>query len=87
MQIWKLYIRAGQMNLWLPLPLFVLTDLLVSLEDLCEVVLPRFGLPNYAAALRDFVQSLVELPWDTPLVDVKAKDAHIELRRINLGGE
>lgn len=81
-----LRIRAGRVNLWLPLPAYVLTDLVQSLEDLCEVILPRFGLPNYARSLHDLLRALIDMPENTPLIEVYSDEADVVIKRIERGG-
>lgn len=80
--IWRLSLHTESITLWLPLPLFVLTDLLRAAEDLCEVILPRLGLPNYAAQLREVLQAIAAALGDEPLVEIQTRQAHISCRRI-----
>lgn len=84
--LWSLRIWAGGVRLWLPLPMYVMDDLLRAWEDLCEIILPRFGQPNWAAALRTLVESLIDLPDGMPLLDVKAGEVHISCKRVHWGG-
>lgn len=84
--VWVVRIRADHFHLTIPLPLYVLTDLLESMEDLCEVILPRFGLPNYAALLRQALKAIGEVPLGGPLVDVQTEDADVTIRRIEWEG-
>lgn len=75
-------IHADSVHLTVPVPLYVLSDLFVAWEDLCEVILPRFGLPNYAQALHTFVASLIDLPVDTPLVEVRDGETEVIVKRV-----
>lgn len=81
--LWSLRIRAGDFRLWLPMPLYVLDDLLRAWEDLCGIILPRFDQPNWAAVLRALVEALTDLPGDMPLLDVEAGDVHVCCKRIH----
>lgn len=78
--IWVVHIRTGHINLWIPFPMFVLRDLLLSLDDLCEVILPRFGLPNYAAIIGELLYALTDMPPGMPLVDVQTEEADVLIR-------
>ncbi len=74
----RVRVRSGGFRLWLPVPLWVLDDTLASAEDLCEIVLPRLGLPNYATAARTLLRAL-EDPDGEPLVDVSAGDVDVRV--------
>lgn len=71
----------------IPVPVYVLTDLLESMEDLCEVILPRLHLPNYAAVLRAFITALLEMPMDGPLFAVRTAEVEIDCGRFGGGGD
>lgn len=83
--LWSVRVKAGGIRLILPLPVYVLADLLQAWEDLCEVILPRFGLPNYAALLRELMGELTDVPPGLPLLDVRAKDTAVAVRRVEWG--
>lgn len=84
--LWRLRIRTRKVNLLLPLPLYVLDDLLESLEDLGQVILPRLGMPNYVLALREAIMALADIPPDCPLVAIQTGEFAFECRRIGWGG-
>lgn len=84
--LWGLRLRIKRLNLWLLLPLYILTDLLASLSDLCEVILPRLGLPNYAGALHELVAALTDMPPHMPLVDIHVDEVDITCKRIEWRG-
>ena len=80
--LWMVKIHVEKMRLWIPIPAFVLLDLLESIADLCEVILPRFGQPNYGAAAYALVASLVDMDGDEPLVDIQMEDVSIYCKRM-----
>lgn len=77
--LWRLHLRADRLNLWVPVPLYVVRDLLLSMEDLGAVILPRLGMPNYPAVLRDLVEALLSASGEETLIDVHAGDVRIAL--------
>lgn len=83
--MWWLKLRIHHFALSVPLPVYVLRGLLVSLADLCEVILPRFGQPNYAAALYELFVSLADMPKGQPLVAVRTEDVCIQCKRLGRG--
>lgn len=91
--LWLVRIGAPGFRIRLPLPLYVLTDLLRSWEGLCALILPRLGLPNYAALLGELVAGLSALKPGEALADIQAEGVTVSLRRayrperISGGGE
>ncbi len=83
--VWRLHIRVDKLHIILPVPLYVLTDLLDSMEDICELILPRFGHPNYAVLLRDLIAEL-NAGQDAPLVDITTGDARVLITPIRWKG-
>lgn len=79
--IWLLHIRSGRTRLCLPLPLYVLTDALFSLRDLCALILPRFGLPNYAAVLYEALMAIGEMR-EAPLMDIETNGVRVYAKRV-----
>lgn len=84
LSLWLLRIRAGNFRLLLPVPMHVLSSLLLSLDDLCEVILPRAGQPNYVHTVRRVLQETFSLPADMPLVSVRTDNVDIDCRKITL---
>lgn len=85
--MWWIKIRAKGFRFAVPLPAYVLSDLLLSLADLGEVILPRLGKPNYLAAAYALFQSLKHMPTDMPLVAIDTEDVYIHCKRLGWGGE
>lgn len=85
-QLWTLRLRVSNINLWLPVPVFVLTELLASWSDLCEVILPRLGYPNYAGMLYALVMTLTDFPPGESMLDISTGDVHLRLRRVGREG-
>lgn len=84
--LWQIFLRTKGLRLYLPAPTYVLMDLLVSIEDLCEVILPRIGKPNYARLLREVFGALLDVPANLPLIDIRTDDVDIILKRVQWGG-
>lgn len=84
--IWGLSIDTTGFHLRMPLPLFVLRDLVDAWDDLLEIILPRFGLPNYAAVLRGVLDALIDLPEGMPLLDVDTEGTRVTCAPLAWGG-
>ncbi len=54
----RIRLKEGGRCLCMPVPVYVLGDLLESAEDICALILPCLGLPNWAALLREMLCAL-----------------------------
>lgn len=77
--LWQVSFHMGRVRVWLPLPLYVFIDALESARDLCELILPRFGLPNYAGLIVGALRALTE----GTLVHVETSDVNIKIGRLS----
>lgn len=80
--LWIVRIRHEKIRLAVPLPLYVLADALESAADLCALILPRVGLPNYPAELLQLVRGLGESNAGEPLADIESDGVRVTVRRL-----
>ena len=79
--LWLVRVRAGKVRLCLPFPLYVLVGVCDAAEDLCALLLPRLGLPNYARLGRELLCAL-----DGAGVEVDTAQCRVMIRQILPGG-
>lgn len=78
--IWRISVWGERVNLSLPMPMYVFADIIDSMADLCAVVLPWFGLPNYAVLLGELFEALGAASGE-PLLTVDARGVRVRLAR------
>lgn len=81
--LWIIRVRGGRVRLSLPFPMYVLTDLLESADDLCEVILPRLGITNPIRAAEEFIEAIITTDPEQPLLRIQANGWYVECGRIN----
>lgn len=81
--IWAVKLQVkGHFRITLPLPVYVLSDLLLSCEDLCSVIVTRLNQPNWVSMVRELLAALGSIPAGLPFVEVENKEVRLVCRRL-----